>query len=466
VRWRPEEREFLPAVLELQETPPSPVGRLILWSIMLIFGAGVAWAWWGEVDIVATAQGKVVPSGRVKVVQPMETGVVRAIRVREGQAVAAGEVLIELDPTAAEADQSRLETELAGGRVALRRLALLTDALEDPLSDAGPLRTPADSPAGPSPHRVPEPTARAAAIVAEPTPLSPLEQRILEGQLTEFHARLATFDHAIAERSAALAAARETVTKLERTLPLVAQRADALKALADRQMGATADYLAIEQTRIEQAQDLRVQQERARELEGAIARSRAERAAAQAEYTRARYQERVEAERRVAALTEELAKAHQRVRLQTLTAPVDGVVQQLAVHTPGGVVTPAQVLMHIVPRDDRLEVDARLPNKDIGFVEEGQTAEVKVETFPFTRYGTLQAEIIDVADDAVPDDKTGLYYPLRARLSRTVMDVDGRPVRLTAGMAVTLEVRTGTRRIIEFALSPLLQGLNESGRER
>ncbi|MCK7490615.1 MAG: biotin/lipoyl-binding protein [Comamonadaceae bacterium] len=113
MRWRPEEREFLPAVLELQETPPSPVGRVLLWSIVLFFGAAVAWACWGEVDIVATAQGKVVPSGRVKVVQPMESGVVRAIRVREGQAVAAGDILIELDPTEAEADEARLAAELA-----------------------------------------------------------------------------------------------------------------------------------------------------------------------------------------------------------------------------------------------------------------------------------------------------------------------------------------------------------------
>jgi hemolysin D len=505
LRRRRDEREFLPAALEIEETPPSPAGRLLLWTIVTLLALAVAWAYVGEIDVVAIAPGKLVPSGRVKVIQPLEAGVIRTIQVGEGQAVEAGAVLVELDPTAADADEARLTKELSAARLALARLTLLTSALEQlaPFGDTAlaPGRTaggslPADGPPGASGGSPPDPepsrsevrarasgtTPLAAArapwprwdesdvsvpeVLGGPVALSPVQRRILEGQLAEIRARLATLEHAFTEREAAYLAARETVAKLERTLPLVSQRVEALKALADRQMGATAEYLALEQERIAQAQDLKIQQARVKELEAAIARAREERAGVEAEYTRARYEERAEAERRLEALVEELAKAQRRARLQTLTAPVAGIVQQLAVHTAGGIVTPAQVLMHIVPRGDLLEVEARLPNKDIGFVTEGQRAEVKLETFPFTRYGTIRAEVTAVSSDAVTDPQAGLVYPVRARLARTVMGVDGREMPLSPGMAVTLEVKTGTRRVIEFVLSPLLKGLGESGRER
>ncbi len=173
-----------------------------------------------------------------------------------------------------------------------------------------------------------------------------------------------------------------------------------------------------------------------------------------------------EAERKAASLTQERVKADSRQRLMTLVAPVDGTVQQLAVHTVGGVVTEAQVLMVVVPTDEALEVDAFLENKDIGFVRAGQEAVVKIETFPFTRYGTVAATVAHVSDDAIADEKKGLIYSARARLARTSIRVDERMVNLSPGMAVTVEIKTGQRRVIEYFLSPLLQYQDESLRER
>jgi hemolysin D len=141
-------------------------------------------------------------------------------------------------------------------------------------------------------------------------------------------------------------------------------------------------------------------------------------------------------------------------------------VQQLAVRTVGGVVTPAQALMVIVPKDDALEVEAFLENKDIGFVDAGQEAEVKIETFPFTRYGTIPARLTHVSHDAINDEKRGLIYSTRAKLARATVQVEDKTVNLTAGMAVSLEVKTGKRRVIEYFLSPLLQRGSESLRER
>jgi len=184
------------------------------------------------------------------------------------------------------------------------------------------------------------------------------------------------------------------------------------------------------------------------------------------EFRRSRLAELTEVETRAAALAQEVVKASQRARIQRLVAPIDGVVQQLAVHTVGGVVTPAQALMVIVPHEDSLEVEAVIENKDIGFVRPGQTAEVKVETFPFTRYGTIPAQVTTVSGDAVPLERGGLAYLARLSLTRTSVTVDGQEVDLTAGMAVTAEIKTDVRRVIEFVLSPVLRYARESARER
>ncbi|HLE41699.1 MAG TPA: HlyD family type I secretion periplasmic adaptor subunit, partial [Nitrospirota bacterium] len=184
------------------------------------------------------------------------------------------------------------------------------------------------------------------------------------------------------------------------------------------------------------------------------------------EFQKTRHDELSEQETKAASLFQELVKAEQRSGLQTLTAPIDGVVQQLVVHTVGGVVTPAQQLMVVVPNEHQLEVEALVENKDIGFVKEGQDVEMKIETFPFTRYGLIDGRIVDVSTDAVQLEKGGLIYPARVSLARSVIQVDGKPVKLAPGMAVTAEIKTGQRRLIEFFLSPLLKSVQETARER
>jgi hemolysin D len=166
------------------------------------------------------------------------------------------------------------------------------------------------------------------------------------------------------------------------------------------------------------------------------------------------------------SLAQEVIKTGQRTELQRLVSPIDGVVQQLAIHTVGGVVTPAQQLMVVVPQDHPVEVEAQVENKDVGFVKEGQSVEVKVEAFPFTLYGTIPGTVVSVSDDAAPIEKVGLVYPIRVSLDRSTIQVEGRQVNLTPGMAVTVEVKTGQRRLIEFFLSPLLKAVRESARER
>jgi hemolysin D len=457
------EREFLPAALEIVETPASPVGRAIGATIILFFAAAIAWACLGSVDIIATAPGKIVPSGRTKVIQPFETGVVRAIHVRDGQAVKAGEVLLELDTTINAAERDRLAKELLAQELDIARLTAALAPDGDPVAA---LRLPAE----------------ATATQAQ------LQRTLLVSQVEEFRAKLAGLDRQIVQNTANRDAVAATVEKLVAAIPLLRQRAEARKYLAEKEVGSRLQYLEVQQDLIEHEQELHVQQARLAEAEAGLAALREQRRQAEAEYRRSNLADLAQAEQKAASLREELIKAQQHAALQTLTAPVDGTVQQLAVHTVGGVVTPAQALMVVVPAESHLEIEAMVSNRDIGFVHAGEPAEIKVDTFNFTRYGLLHGEVLNVSQDAIarnkPQDNQDaaaassslaessepkgqeLVYAARVSLDRTGMQIDDKFVNLTAGMAVTVEIKTGSRRVIEYVLSPLLRYRQAALRER
>ncbi len=459
---RRDELAFLPAALEIVETPPSPIGRTIAGAIGLLFCAALVWAWWGTIDIVASATGKIVPSGRSKVVQPFETGVVRSIRVQDGQTVRAGDVLIELDPTVNAAERDHLHDDLLAEQLNVARLRAALEGGEDPVAD---FRPPADA-----------------------TPaLIRTQRRLLLNQVTEHHAKIAALTRQEAQKEAEQATIAATIRKLETTIPVIQPRVDIRKTLMDKELGSKLTYFEVLQLLLEQQQELVVQQSHLRETEAAAAAIRETRRQAVAEYQRTLSDELAKSEQKANGLAQDLVKAEQKTRLQLLSAPVDGVVQQLAIHTVGGVVTPAQALLVVVPSDSRLEIEAMVSNRDIGFVHAGQEAEIKVDTFNFTRYGLLHGEVLTVSQDAVirdrpqdrPNDRTlgthtdtsepkgqELNYSARISLDRTRMQIDDRVVNLSPGMAVTVEIKTGSRTILSYLLSPLLRYRQEILRER
>ncbi|MDO8545903.1 MAG: HlyD family type I secretion periplasmic adaptor subunit, partial [Nitrospirales bacterium] len=250
------------------------------------------------------------------------------------------------------------------------------------------------------------------------------------------------------------------------TVPMQNERASAYKQLVDENFISKMEYMTAEKQRVEETQELARQKEiRGQDL-AALAEAQQNYQTLISEFQQARHAELSEQETKGVSLFQELVKAGQRTGLQTLAAPIDGVVQQLAVHTVGGVVTPAQQLLMVVPSEHQLEAEVMVENKDIGFVKEGQDVEMKIETFPFTRYGLIDGRIVNVSTDAVQLEKGGLVYPAKVSLARSVIQVDGKPVKLSPGMAVSAEIKTGTRRLIEFFLSPLLKTGQESLRER
>lgn len=435
------EAAFLPAALALQETPVSPAPRIAMWLLITFAVLALLWAIFGHVDVVATAQGKTVPNERVKVIQPLEASVVKAIHVTDGQAVKAGDVLIELDTTVTGADAVRLENDLTVARLQSARAEAFLQAME------GSERVLKDLP-GISAERV------------------AAERRLLESQWREYQTKLQRIEAEITSREAELRSNLQMVSTLERTAPIMRNRAEVFKTLFEKEVVSEQQYREQEKTAIEQEGQLAAQTEKVRQLEAALSEAMKQRDSLVSETRRTILDGQHDADQKVTANAQELIKAQQRHKLMKLVTPVDGSVQQLAVHTVGGVVTPAQQLMVIVPKDDPLEVEAFLENKDIGFVMTGQEAEVKIETFPYTKYGTIHGEVKNVSSDAIQDDKKGLIYSSRVKLEKSTIQVENKMVDLTPGMAVTVEIKTGKRRVIEYFLTPLIQHTSESLRER
>jgi len=458
---RREELAFLPAALEIVETPPSPIGRAIAFTLIGLFCIALVWSLWGTIDIVASATGKVVPSSRTKVIQPFETGVVRAIRVQDGQPVKAGDVLIELDSTMNAAERDHLLSDLSAEQLNITRLhaALISS---DPLADFAP-------PANADP-----------ALVGT-------QRQLLFNQVSEHRAKLAALDHQQAQKQAEVATTTATIQKLEALIPVIQPRVDMRKTLMDKDLGSKLTYYETLQLLVEQQKELGVQKSHLQEAEAAVAAIRETRRQAEAEWRRSLSDDLAKAEQKANGLMQDLIKADQKTKLQRLTAPVEGMVQQLAIHTIGGVVTPAQPLLVIVPSDSRLEIEAMVSNRDIGFVHAGQEVEIKVDTFNFTRYGLLHGEVLSVSQDAIirdrpqdrPDERgrgapndssepkgQELNYSARILLPQSQMQIDDRMVDLSQGMVVTVEIRTGSRRILSYLLSPLLRYRQDILRER
>ncbi len=466
-RWSRQDtaRQFMPAALEILETPASPVGRAIGGLIILFFAIAIVWAVFGHLDIIATAQGKIVPTGRTKTIQPLETGIVAAIHVQDGDKVAAGQVLIELDRTVTQAERKHVASDLVASQLDVARLSALRDNFG---SDA-------------IPRDIVVPSGASDADVAR-------TRSSTRSQAGEQLAKLASIIRQIEQKKAEAESVTANIAKIDASMPLLEQTASIRKKAMEIQFGNQIAYLDAQTRLLDQQNERLVQQRKLVEI--AAARQALEE---QIEQTRAGYEHQVlndlaDAEKKVAEFQQDLVKAEQKTEEQILRSPIEGTVQQLAVHTVGGVVTPAQQLMVIVPAESHLEVEAMISNRDIGFVGVGQQAEVKIDTFNFTRYGLLHGKVVSVSQDAIvreepnkkpADKKLGgalsdssepegqeLLYSSRVSLEATQMQIEDRMVNLAPGMAVTVEVKTGKRRLIEYLMSPLLRYKQESLRER
>jgi len=462
VRRNRNEREFLPAALEIIETPVSPPGRIMMGVLGLLIVVAVAWACIGQIDIVATANGRIIPAGQIKLIQPLEIGVVRTIAVAEGDHVAANQLLVELDPTMNAADRDRVAHDLMQGELDIQRLrAVLAGS-----------------------------TATFVAPASADPAIVDVERRQLVQQLAQEKAKIDGLDRQIAAKAAERDQASATIAKIDGSLPLLQQKLDIYNKLRETQFTSEVTRIDTERQVIESKHD---RDGAVAQVQGAIAQIDAlaqQRSETDAEFRRQALDDLRKADQYASEQREELVKATQRTGLQVLRAPVAGTVEQLAVHTIGGVVQPAQTLMVVVPDRSRLEVEAMLPNRDAGFVHAGQTAELKIEAFNYTRYGLLHGQVRTVSRDALRNERdapnpdrdedtgkpqpqaqqnsqsTDTAYVARVSIDGTQVETEDGPRPLEPGMTVTAEIKTGQRRLISYILSPFMRYGHEALRER
>lgn len=431
--------EFLPATLEVLERPPAPYMQTTVLLIILLATAAIIWASFSDIDIVVNASGQAIPKDKVKVVQPLDSGIVTAIHVRDGQQVRQGDVLVSMNNTENLADINALKQELNKTTLTLLRLeAELQEniALFQPSAEA-----------------------EKEAVV--------LHRRLLEQSMSAQKERLSTLDREIERCRAEGESHQANLRRLEETLPLIEELFKKKRALAERKLLSDSELLQAQVELTSTVHNLESTKSQVREAATKIMRSREEKRLAETVYRRDLLSQATEARGNRQNLEEQLTKALAKRDQFELRAPVDGVVQQLAINTVGGVVTPAQPLLVIVPLEGGLVIEAKVLNKDIGFVAQAQNVSVKVTAYPFTQYGDLAGTIDWVASDAVVDQQLGPYYPIRVAVEKYQLPsaVNGRRGALSPGMAITADIKVGKRKVIEYFLGPIMRYKDQSLRE-
>ena len=438
---RVDDAAFLPAALEVIERPVSPTaqltGRVLLGGVAVL----ALWLVFGKTEIVASADGRIVPAGQVQLVQPAEAGVVRRILVHDGDRVTKGQPLVLLDPTTSTAEATQAARAYENAAYEAARTRAVIHAL-----DGHPLAL--DAPAGTDPAAL------------------PTQRALTQAKLAEARATIAAAASGGAIASAEIANARAEVAKLDDTMPLLDQQIAANEALLERGFVSKLKVLEMRRQRIAQAGDrvsalTRINRATA-EAGGASTTAGKARADVRADL----FDRLVKAETEMRLRREEMVKAGARSRFQALRAPVTGTVGQLALHTEGGVVEAAKPIMTIVPSDGRLVAEVKLLNRDAGFVTAGQKVAVKLDAFPYARYGSVPGRVLSISPDAVADDKLGLVYVVRVALDRTTVDRGDRIAALVPGMTATADVVTGSRSFLSYLTSPIEEARGSALRER
>jgi hemolysin D len=461
------DNEFLPAAIEILETPPSPIHMSLLLTICGAVILALAWSFVGRIDVVAIAQGKIQPTGRVKTVQALETGKVREVFVSNGAKTQAGQTVVALDDSEARAEEMALAGTLASFRAEIeRRNAAIALAQQD-LSQPPAIDWPADV----------------------PDPIAAREQRILTGDLALLRASTEDLKAQRRQKEAERERLTLTIASQEELLKIEDKRVVLRTGLESQGLGtrlATFDAL---ETLQNQRSSLVNQQG---QLLGAIAALDVldhEKVKLLNSFVADNSQKLGEAQRQAAETAQKLEKAKARTRHLTLQAPVSGTVQTVSIASIGQVVMPGEEVLRIVPDGVGLEIECYMLNRDIGFIRVGQEAVVKVESFPFTRYGTLRAHVKRVGVEAIPEPDAqqqeghptnapkslssaggermqNLVFPVALSFDQAAISADGVEIPVSNGMAVSVEIKTGSRRVIDYVLSPLAEATSRAMKER
>jgi hemolysin D len=443
------ELDFAPGILRVQDHAPSPLPRAVLYACLLLFAAMLAWAWIGRLDIIAVAQGKLVPGSYVKIVQPSESGIIAEILVQEGEEVKAGQVLMRMATEVSDADVATVETDLHLRRLQLRRIQAELN------------NRPFDLQRGDRPDLYQQ-------VFAQYRANRDAHRDRIEGERA-----------VLAKAEQELRGAIEMESRLRQTVPIFVAQENAFEKLANE--GFVSKLAVLEKTRerIEREQELKAQSHHVESLRATIEQSKQRLAQTESGYRQLLQNEQLEASAQRLRLEQEAGKQSYRRGLLELKAPQDGLVKDLATHTPGTVVSPGTILMTLVPHNDPVKAEVWVTNIDAGFVRVGQPVRLKLAAYPFHKYGMVEGLVEYVSPDAAElpdarerdrrDSKEHVMPPSGFRalvaLQRDRLERDGREFRLNPGMLVSAEIHLGERTVMEYLTSPVSKTLHEAGRE-
>lgn len=437
---------FLPAHLELIEKPVSVAPKIVVRTIMLFAALAILWAIIGKVDIVAVSQGKTVPGGRSKTIQSLETSVVKKIYVKDGDKVTVGQLLAELSGVGSDNDYVQSQRMLNAAKLARQRNTILLAALN---AKSKPLIEQAEL--------------LAAGIDKKDILAS---EQLAQNQYQTWYIQDQQLKTVLQQHKAELRASEAQIVKLKNIGVIERQRLSDFKKLLDKNYLSQHEYYQQESATIENSNDLNTQISQAEQIKESINQAEHERSLNSQTLKRDILDALRQSNEDIEQLTEQMLKTRQRQTFMTLKSPVNGTIQQLVAHTVGGVIMEGQTLMVVAPQEDKIEVEALVANKDIGFVRAGQEAVIKIESFPYTRYGYLTGKVKHVSFDAIEDEKLGLVFSAIITLDQSGINIEGTRIPLSAGMNITAEIKTGKRRVIEYLLSPLQTKVDESFKER
>lgn len=441
--------DFAPEILAIQKRPPSPMPRVVFHTLLILFVILLIWSLIGKLDIVATAQGRLVPKTYVKIVQPAEAGIVKEILVTEGDRVRAGQVLLRLDTTVSAADAAIVAKEVESRGLQLRRIEaeLVGRSMVKFTNDADVAFREVEA-QGIARHRA-------------------------------YQDALQTEKALLAQSQEDIQGAQEQVVKLEKLLPIIRGEEDALGPLAEQGVVPKFQYSEKQRQRIDTEQNLASQRRTVLSLRSKIAESNGRIARVTSEYRQQLLNERVEAQVALQRAQQEFAKQDHRGKLNELRAPQDGVIKDVATSTIGAVVNAGTVLMSLVPVGEELVAEVLIKNEDVGFVHEGQSVKIKLATFPFQKYGMLDGAVQRISADAAqlsnesrkdespkPEDQGLSPYKAHIQLSSQRLVHGEFDWPLVPGMQVVAEIREGERTVMEYLLSPVRKSLSESAQER
>lgn len=422
--------EFKPLLVEIEERPLNPLGRAVFWIVIAAILFTGLWMFFGEVDVVVTARGKVIPFGEVKTIQPLNAGVVRGILIQPGDYVSQGQVLMEIDPSDVDPELASMQADHKQAKLEIERINALLEnrpfAVDSEHYDAEVLR---------------------------------VQLEICTSEKERLNRQVQVKQEGLAQLEERLAAERKIAEQAGYMYKILAEKFARLQKV--KEIISRDEYEGTEGEAKRYRTELNASQHRIAEAIALKKQIGQEISYIKEEFRNRLLAELAEKKQRHLYLQARIEKAEFISTRQQITAPVDGYISQLLFHTIGGVVTPAEKLAHIVPANSPLLIKSFLLNKDAGFVAKDMAASIKIDTFNFQKYGTIAGKVIQVSKDSIEDEQLGLVYETYISPEKNTLVVDGVETPISAGMSVTSEVKVGKRRIIEFFLYPLIKYLDE-----